>query len=108
MHKLLFSLTLLASSSVFAQRTLPATGTLGELEAYTPTESRIDDKVYHNAPGLRIFSTQNTLIMPAQVPQKVKVWYQIETNTGFLWRMWVLSKDEYDYYRQLPKAQQQE
>lgn len=104
MYKCLFSLMLVASVAQ-AGRILPPQGTYGELSLYSPAtrEAKIDDKKYTLAPGLRVLGTQNTLLMPAAIPQKAYVWYQIEGNTGFLWRMWILTEAEYQQYKHMAK-----
>ncbi|TJZ71712.1 hypothetical protein [Chitiniphilus eburneus] len=94
---------LVASATAYAQRLLPPQGQLGELKAYSPAAVKIDNKQYTAAPGLRIYSTQNTLVMPGAVPLKVQVWYQLESSTGFIWRIWVLDAAEYELLKSRAK-----
>ncbi|WP_028449650.1 MULTISPECIES: hypothetical protein [Chitinibacter] len=93
MRKLLFLLLLTVSMSSFAARVLP-NGKLAQLQGFLPPQVKLDDKVYVTAPGLQIRSVNNTLIMPNQLPQSATVWYQTEPNTGFVWRIWLVSEDE--------------
>ncbi|BCL76454.1 hypothetical protein JHS3_21900 [Jeongeupia sp. HS-3] len=92
------------AGSAFAQRMLPPAGQLGELDAYSPMRSvKIDGEVYHAAPGLRIYNATGALLTPQQVlqaPKSAKIWYQIERNTGFAWRIWFLGDEEYANLKQ--------
>ncbi|WP_083300809.1 hypothetical protein [Jeongeupia sp. USM3] len=92
------------AGSAFAQRILPPSGKLGELEAYSPMQSvKIDGEVYRAAPGLRIYNAAGALLTPQQIvrmPKDAKIWYQIERSTGFAWRIWFLGDEEYANLKQ--------
>jgi hypothetical protein len=105
MRKLLFLLLLTASSLSFAGRILPS-GKLLELEAYQPPQIKLSGKVYQMAPAVQVRGTNNTLLMPnhiAQLPRDSTVWVQFEPNTGFVWRLWVVSKMEAEALAQRQK-----
>ncbi|QLI80946.1 hypothetical protein HZU75_05085 [Chitinibacter fontanus] len=96
MRKLLFLLLVTVSSLSFAARILPS-GKLAELEAYQPPQIKLSGKVYYTAPAIQIRGLNNTLLMPgqiAQLPRDSAVWFQVEPNTGFVWRIWVVSAAE--------------
>ncbi|QLG89743.1 hypothetical protein HQ393_16650 [Chitinibacter bivalviorum] len=93
MRKLLFLLLLTLSTASFAARNLPK-GKLAELEGFARPEVKLDGKIYTTAPGLQIRGINNTLLMPTQIPRNAMVWYQLEPNTGFVWRIWFVTKEE--------------
>ncbi|AZN37717.1 hypothetical protein [Iodobacter ciconiae] len=104
MPKLLFWLALAISSHSYAARILPNQGQLGSLEAAALPEIKINGKLYRTAPGLRIYGINNALIMQNQTPQQAPIWYQIETTSGNIWRIWLLTDDETATLKARPKA----
>ncbi|STR45126.1 hypothetical protein [Iodobacter fluviatilis] len=104
MPKFLFWLALAISSQSYAARILPNQGQLGDLQAAALPEIKIDGKLYRTAPGLRIYGTNNALIMQNQTPQQAAVWYQFEATSGNIWRIWLLTNDEVATIKARPKT----
>lgn len=60
----------------------------------------LNDDAIRTAPGLRIFSAQNTLVMQHAVQgQTFTVNYVVEPSTGLLHTVWILTKTEADLPR---------
>ncbi|GGP26061.1 hypothetical protein [Silvimonas amylolytica] len=86
-------LTLFVSALAMADRLLPANGQLGELNSYQIGALTIDDVARVPAAAIRVYGTNNLLLMPQQVPQDVDIWYLTEA-TGKVWKIWVLTPAE--------------
>jgi len=78
-----------------AQRTFPAAAQRGNLKIASPVEAVLNGKPIRLAPGLRIFSPQNALVFAhTLIGQPLKVNYVIETSTGMLHTVWMLTEAE--------------
>ncbi|CAM3394179.1 Copper resistance protein CopC [Paracidovorax anthurii] len=82
-------------SSLGGVRNFPDAALRGTLVVLSTAEAQIDGKTLRTAPGLRIFSPQNTLVMAhTLIGQSFTVNYVIEPSTGMLHSVWLLSKAE--------------
>ncbi|SMC17760.1 hypothetical protein SAMN02745857_00399 [Andreprevotia lacus DSM 23236] len=96
---LLFCLPLLC----FAARPLPLNATLGDMASYSPQNIKIDGKTYQGGAGLRVYNTDGLIIMPAAVPQRSPVLFQLEP-AGYVWKIWLLTDDEAKSVKQAQQA----
>ncbi|GKS99141.1 hypothetical protein AVKW3434_07155 [Acidovorax sp. SUPP3434] len=76
-------------------RTFPENALRGTLAINSTVDAQLDGKAIRMAPGMRLLSPQNTLVMAHSViGQKFTVNYVVEASTGMLLTAWILSKDE--------------
>ena len=76
-------------------RTFPANALRGTLNFQDRTTALLNGNAIQVAPGMRLFSPQNTLVQRHTViGQTYKVNYVLETSTGMLHAAWILSEAE--------------
>ncbi|WP_298207658.1 hypothetical protein [Acidovorax sp.] len=76
-------------------RPFPESALRGTLSFTTTAEATLNGKTIRVAPGMRLFSPQNTLIMAHSVlGQTFKVNYVLENSTGMLHAAWILTERE--------------
>ena len=81
-------------------RNFPDAALRGTLTLNSLTEARLNGRSIRMAPGMRLLSPQNTLVMLHGVlGQSYKVNYVIENSTGMLLTAWILTKGEADVPR---------
>lgn len=93
MKKLLVLLLLIAVVPAMAARLLPPNAKRGELTGVQYPSVSIDDKIYRLAPGARLFSVNNQMILPNLLPQAGTVFYQLDAY-GNLSQLWLASDQE--------------
>jgi hypothetical protein len=76
-------------------RNFPDAALRGELTVNSTADATLNGNAIRMAPGMRLFSPQNTLVMAHTVlGQRFKVNYVIEPSTGLLISAWILTKAE--------------
>jgi hypothetical protein len=76
-------------------RTFPDAAQRGNLTITSVSEASLNGRPIRMAPGMRLLSPQNTLVMAhTVVGQSFKVNYVIETSTGMLITAWILTQGE--------------
>ena len=76
-------------------RPFPEAALRGTLSINTASEATLNGKTIRMAPGMRLFSPQNTLVMAHTVlGQTFKVNYVLENSTGMLHTAWILTESE--------------
>lgn len=81
-------------------RTFPDAALRGTLTITAASDATLNGRPIRMAPGMRLFSPQNSLIMAHMVlGQSFKVNYLIEPSTGMLQSAWILSQGEADQPR---------
>ncbi|RKR68259.1 hypothetical protein C8C94_2766 [Acidovorax sp. 94] len=76
-------------------RTFPDAAQHGTLTLNTASEATLNGRTIRLAPGMRLLSPQNTLVMMHTVlGQSYKVNYVIENSTGMLITAWILTQGE--------------
>lgn len=81
--------------SLGGTRTFPDAALRGTLTVNTMSEATLNGRTIRMAPGMRLFSPQNTLVMAHTVlGQSYKVNYLIENSTGMLLSAWILTDQE--------------
>jgi hypothetical protein len=76
-------------------RTFPDAALRGTLTLNTVSEASLNGRPIRMAPGMRLLSPQNTLVMAHTVlGQSYKVNYVIENSTGMLITAWILTQGE--------------
>jgi len=76
-------------------RPFPDSALRGTLTIANMSEAALNGKSIRIAPGMRLFSPQNTLIMSHSViGQTFKVNYVLEPSTGMLHAAWILTERE--------------
>jgi hypothetical protein len=90
---LLLLLTLGFSVSAHAARGLPADAHTGVLKALDYPMVKIGGDTLRVAPGARIYSPDNLVIMHNQMPAEAKVLYKHDSS-GFIMNVWLLSEEE--------------
>lgn len=82
-------------------RNFPESALRGKLVVTGMYDARLDEKPIRLAPGVRLFSPQNTLVQAHTVLEKpFTVHYVLENSTGMLLTAWILSKEESAQKRQ--------
>ncbi len=77
------------------QRNFPEAALRGVLVVTSATTAEINGNAVHMAPGMRLFTPQNGLVMlHTAVGQKYTVNYLMEQSTGMLLTAWILSTEE--------------
>ena len=81
-------------------RTFPEAALRGTLTITGASDATLNGRTIRMAPGMRLFSPQNTLVLAHTVlGQTYKVNYVIEASTGMLLTAWILSQGEADQPR---------
>ena len=81
--------------SMGGMRNFPDAALRGSLVITAASEAEINGRTVRMAPGMRLFSPQNTLVMMHTVlGQQFTVNYLIEKSTGMLLTAWILSNAE--------------
>ena len=81
-------------------RTFPDAALRGTLIITATSDATLNGRAIRMAPGMRLFSPQNSLVMAHTVlGQTFKVNYLIEPSTGMLQSAWILSQGEADQPR---------
>jgi hypothetical protein len=81
-------------------RTFPDAAERGNLTITSVSEALLNGRPIRMAPGMRLLSPQNTLVMAhTVVGQSYKVNYVIEASTGMLITAWILTQGEADQPR---------
>ena len=76
-------------------RNFPDASLRGTLTVVGGTQATLNGNAIRMAPGMRLFSPQNTLVMLHTVQgQSFKVNYLIENSTGMLLSAWILTEGE--------------
>jgi hypothetical protein len=100
---LLLGAAAVAPTPAFAQvqgglgvaRTFPDAALRGTLTITAASDALLNGRPIRMAPGMRLFSPQNTLVMAHMVlGQTFKVNYLIENSTGMLLSAWILTQGE--------------
>jgi hypothetical protein len=86
-------LVALVASGAHAARPLPADGHTGELKALDYPMVQIGKEALRLAPGGRVFSEGNRIVMHNQLPAEAKVMYQADIS-GLILNLWLLSEEE--------------
>jgi hypothetical protein len=87
-------------SSLGGARNFPDAALRGTLTITAASDATLNGRAIRMAPGMRLFSPQNTLVMAHMVlGQTFKVNYLIEPSTGMLQSAWILSQGEADQPR---------
>ncbi|MBX3631803.1 MAG: hypothetical protein ABS38_10760 [Acidovorax sp. SCN 68-22] len=82
-------------------RTFPEQARRGTLAVLSTVDAEIDGKPVRMAPGMRLFSPQNSLVMlHSVIGKQFTVNYRMEGSSGMLHTAWILTKAESD----LPRA----
>jgi len=89
----LFLFLMLFALAAHADRFLPQNAQVGRLNGQNYPEVNIGGDIYRLAPGARIYDTFNRFILPTQLPQSAKVFYQLDTG-GLLIQMWLPTPEE--------------
>jgi len=76
-----------------AGRFLPQNVQVGQINGHHYPEVKIGKEIYRLAPGIRIYDTFNRIIVPTQLPQSAKIFYQIDPS-GLLIQMWLPTPEE--------------
>ena len=76
-------------------RTFPEQAKRGTLAILSTVNAEIDGKPVRMAPGMRLFSPQNSLVMlHSSIGKQYVVNYRMEASTGMLHIAWILTKAE--------------
>ena len=76
-------------------RNFPEAALRGNLTINSTADATLNGRAIRMAPGMRLFSPQNTLVMAHTVlGQSFKVNYVIEPGTGLLISAWILTQAE--------------
>ena len=76
-------------------RSFPEAALRGKLVVTGLYDARLDGKPIRMAPGMRLFSPQNSLVQAHTVLEKtLTVNYVLENSTGMLLTAWILGKEE--------------
>ncbi len=82
-------------------RNFPEAALRGKLVVTGMYDARLNGKPIRMAPGVRLFSPQNSLVQTHTVLEKtLTVNYVLEGSTGMLLTAWILNKDEAAQKRQ--------
>lgn len=85
------------------ERTFPDAARRGTLQIAPGPQVLLNGQLVRTAPGLRLFSPQNTLVMlHTVVGQSFRVNYVIEHATGMLLTAWILTEGEAARPRPVP------
>ncbi len=82
-------------SGMGSVRNFPDAALRGELTVNSTADATLNGNAIRMAPGMRLFSPQNTLVMMHTIKgQQFTVNYLIENSTGMLITAWILTKAE--------------
>jgi hypothetical protein len=99
---LLYLLVALAAISAHAARPLPPDGNIGDFKALDYPMVQIGREALRLAPGARVFSEGNRIVMHNQLPAEAKVMYQADIS-GLILSVWLLSEEEIDELKKAGK-----
>ena len=88
-----FLFLMLFALAADAGRFLPQNVQVGQINGHNYPEVKIGKEIYRLAPGIRIYDTFNRIIVPTQLPQSAKIFYQIDPS-GLLIQMWLPTPEE--------------
>lgn len=81
--------------SVGVARNFPEAAKRGTLLVTSTAEAQLDGQPIRMAPGMRLFSPQNSLVfLHTVIGQRMRVNYLTEASTGMLLTAWILSEGE--------------
>jgi hypothetical protein len=83
---------------VWSERQLPKDAHFGEMTRFAYPQVIINQRTFHMAPGARIYNQQNLTIVPAAMPPRAKVLFQLDT-AGHLSGVWLLTAQEAARYK---------
>ena len=87
-------------------RTFPEQARRGTLAVLSTVDAEIDGKPVRMAPGMRLFSPQNSLVMlHSVIGKQFTVNYRMEGSSGMLHTAWILTKAEIALPRPGDRAQ---
>ena len=86
------------STAAWSQRQLPQDARFGEMTRFAYPQVVISKKTLHMAPGARIYNHQNLIIMPAAMPPRANVLFEVDT-AGHLSGIWLLTAQEAARYK---------
>ncbi|HEX7054191.1 MAG TPA: hypothetical protein VF211_09720 [Burkholderiales bacterium] len=89
----LLLLSCLVPAALAQLRTIPAEAKRGRIEHVQETIVAIDGKRYRLAPGARIRSASNTLLVPMAIPRGARARY-LAHRDGSIREVWILSPQE--------------
>ncbi|MBC7214488.1 hypothetical protein [Extensimonas perlucida] len=76
-------------------RNFPEAALRGKLSIMSTVDAELNSRAIRMAPGMRLFSPQNSLVMlHTVIGQSFKVNYVIEPSTGMLLTAWILTEAE--------------
>jgi hypothetical protein len=76
-------------------RNFPEAALRGKLTVVSTVDADLNSRAIRMAPGMRLFSPQNSLVMlHTVIGQSFKVNYVIEPSTGMLLTAWILTEAE--------------
>ena len=76
-------------------RKFPEAALRGKLSIMSTVDAELNSRAIRMAPGMRLFSPQNSLVMlHTVIGQSFKVNYVIEPSTGMLLTAWILTEAE--------------
>ncbi|RCX09171.1 hypothetical protein IP95_01877 [Extensimonas vulgaris] len=76
-------------------RNFPEAALRGKLAVLSTVDAELNGRAIRMAPGMRLFSPQNSLVMlHTVIGQSFKVNYVIEPSTGMLLTAWILTEAE--------------
>ena len=86
--------------SMSGMRNFPDAALRGSLVITGASDAEINGRAIRMAPGMRLFSPQNTLVMMHTIKgQQFTVNYLIENSTGMLISAWILTPAEIEKYK---------
>ena len=86
------------SQAALAERQLPKDAHFGEMTRFEYPRVTIGNRTFHMAPGGKIYNQQNFVIMPAAMPPRAKVLFELDT-AGHLSGLWLLTAPEAERYK---------
>ena len=89
----LFIFLMLFALAAHAGRFLPQNAQVGQINGHHYPEVKIGGEIYRLVPGVRIYDTFNRIIVPTQLPQSAKVFYQLAPG-GLVIQMWLPTPEE--------------
>ncbi len=89
----LLLLIALTTGVAHAARPLPPDGNTGQFKALDYPMVQIGKNILRLAPGARVFSDGNRIVMHNQLPAEAKVMYQHDIS-GTVLNIWLLSEEE--------------
>ena len=86
------------AASVWSERQLPKDAHFGEMTRFAYPQVTISKRTFHMGPGARIYNQQNLTIVPAAMPPRANVLFQLDT-AGHLSGVWLLTAQEAARYK---------